>query len=75
MTCGQRVADRRIELGLTRQDLAALVDTSGPTVHRIERGRLMPVDELRFAVAHALETEVSALWPPPSRNDIAEAAA
>lgn len=71
---GSRVEDARTQLGLTLDELAAMTGTTPQTVHKIEKGQIAPRDHLRIALAFALGTEVSRLFPIPNRATILEEA-
>lgn len=57
---GQRVRDRRHELGLSRRQLATLCGVHVSTVQRWERSRFVPVARLT-SIATALHTSVAHL--------------
>lgn len=65
--CGKRLRARRIELGWSQEKLAALVDVSAGAICKFELGVIVPKDKLKLALAHALQCEVVAVWPPVER--------
>jgi len=69
--CGVRVQRRREAFGLHRRELAELVNSSEPTIIRIEAGTLNPRDHLRIAIAGVLRCEVAELWPYPPHDQVA----
>lgn len=73
--CGALVRKRRTDLGLSLEQVAVLCDVSVNTVHKVETGALVPRDYLRAAVSFALALEVTDLWPPMRRAELAEAVA
>lgn len=60
---GERVAARRIELGLKRSALARKARTTVATIHRIEHGAIAPRDSTKIAIAQALNCQPGDLWP------------
>lgn len=62
---GERLRDRRQELGLDQIALAKAADTTQSTVSRIERGAGAPSDALKYRLAAALKTSVKELFPYP----------
>lgn len=63
--CGSKVEAKRVERGWSRPRLAQLVGTTEATIHRVESGAVTPRDYLKMAIAAALATPVSELWPYP----------
>lgn len=58
----QNVQARRLELGITQEELASAIGTDRPRVSQIEAGRL-PRDEDRIiALARALKTDINWLF-------------
>ena len=58
----QNVQKKRLELGLTQEDLARAIGTDRPRISQIEAGRL-PRDEDRIiALAKALDVDVNWLF-------------
>lgn len=54
---GKRIKDRRIELGLSAEDLAELVGLSAATIYRYENGDIRKVNTTKLqAFANALKT-------------------
>lgn len=51
---GDRIQRARKEKGLSREELAAMIGTSGPIVGRYERGDMMPSVEIATKIAEAL---------------------
>lgn len=73
---GSNVRLRRLELGLTLDELAGMADTTPQTVFKVERGEIVARDNLRLALAFALGRESADLFPLPRRDVIlAEVAA
>lgn len=62
---GERLRDRRIELGIGQVELAAKADTTQSTISRIERGAGAPGDAMKYRLAAALQTSVKDLFPYP----------
>ena len=58
---GDRVMQSRKEKGLSREDLAKKIGTSGPIVGRYERGDMMPSVEIATKIAEALEVSLDFL--------------
>ena len=58
---GDRVMQARKEIGLTREELAEKIGTSGPIVGRYERGDMMPSIEIASKIAEALEVSLDFL--------------
>lgn len=56
MTIGERIKLRRMQLGLSQNDLAELVRTSQQQIGRYEKGANSPTAEIIIAMAQALET-------------------
>jgi len=61
-TLGERVMARRLGLGLTRAELAALADISFDTLVGVEQGRHEPRAGTLAGLAAALDTTMDALW-------------
>lgn len=62
MTLGGRIAARRIELGLSQNELARRSGLNHPTLHRIESGKSAdPSVSLVIKIAKALGTSIEAL--------------
>lgn len=61
VSTGNRIEGRRLELGLTRQDLASRLNTTRLRIYRLERGKTrIPLDELP-KIARALRMKVAVL--------------
>ncbi|MBS9463275.1 helix-turn-helix transcriptional regulator [Flagellimonas sp. 389] len=58
---GDRIMQARKEKGLSREELAKMIGTSGPIVGRYERGDMMPSVEIATKIADALEISVDYL--------------
>lgn len=56
MTIGERIKLRRMQLGLSQNDLAEMVRTSQQQIGRYEKGANSPTAEIIIAMAQALET-------------------
>ena len=69
MTTGERMKQRRKELGLSAEDIAAKLGISPATIYRYENGGIekMPGNILA-PIAHALKTTPAFLmgWPDPA---------
>lgn len=69
---GQLVLARRKTLHWTLATVAARADTTPQTVHKVERGEIVPRDDLRLALAMALMTEVGDLFPQPDHATVSK---
>jgi len=58
---GDRMMQARKEKGLSREELAKMIGTSGPIVGRYERGDMMPSVEIATKIADALEVSLDFL--------------
>lgn len=58
---GDRVMQARKEKGLSREDLADKIGTSGPIIGRYERGDMMPSVEIATKIAEALDVSLDFL--------------
>jgi transcriptional regulator with XRE-family HTH domain len=67
---GACVRERRIELGLTKIELAERCQIREATVYRIETGAMVPSDRLRAVMAYALDTRPEDLWVFPPRLEL-----
>ena len=67
---GNRVRQRRTELGISIVGLATAVGVTPESISRLERGVQAPRDSVRVAIAHALAVEVDALWPAIPRDQV-----
>lgn len=70
---GQRLRERREELGLSLNEVARRAGTAEPYYRRIERGEIGgggPSDALRMRIAAALGVRVEDIWvyPNPERK-------
>lgn len=65
---GKRIAERREELGHTKNELAVKLGVTVPTLHRVERGELIPRDYLRLALSHVLGLPLGELFPMPAAD-------
>lgn len=63
----EHLRERRHELGITQEALAAAVGVSRQTVIATERGDYAPSVYLALRIAGALETTVEALWGQGTR--------
>lgn len=72
---GRNVRRRREGLKLSQEKLARLIDLPVSTLSRIENGHLTPRLYLRMALAFGLACEIEALFPTPTRAEIARRAA
>ena len=64
MTVGQRIAQKRKELGLSQEELAKRCGVSRQTVNAIENNKYDPTLTLAFHLARELETTVDQLFSP-----------
>lgn len=55
--------------------LAVLADTTPQTIDKVRRGRIVPREHLRYSIAMALGSDVSAIFPLPSREELIERSA
>lgn len=67
---GALVRERRIQLGLTKIELAERCQIREMSVYRVERGETVPSDRLRAVMAYALDCAPEDLWPYPSRLEL-----
>ena len=65
MTTGQRIAQKRKELGLSQEALAKACGVSRQTINAIENNKYDPTLALAFHLAKTLGTTVDALFTPP----------
>ncbi len=56
-----RIMQARKEKGLSREELAEKIGTSGPIIGRYERGDMMPSVEIATKIADALEVSLDFL--------------
>lgn len=64
-TTAERLRERRHEIGITQESLAAAVGVSRQTIIATERGDYAPSVYLALRIAHTLDTTVEALWGRP----------
>lgn len=67
---GALVKARRLELGLTKIELAERCKVREMTVYRVELGAMVPSDRLRALLAYALDCTPEDLWPFPPRLEL-----
>jgi putative transcriptional regulator len=65
-TAAERLRERRHELGITQEALAAAAGVSRQTIIATERGDYAPSVYLALRIAHTLDTTVEALWGRPA---------
>ena len=58
----QNVQKRRLELGITQEQLANMIDTDRPRISQIEAGRLPRDEERIIALAKALNVDINWLF-------------
>ena len=61
MTFGQKIRNRREELGYTQKELAERVHTTQPYVSRLERGHFNPSMQMIINIATSLNISVDYL--------------
>jgi transcriptional regulator with XRE-family HTH domain len=61
---GQRVYDRRVELGLSQVELAERAGMTQPQVSRLETGGVTPTLTLLRRLAKALDAELNVTFTP-----------
>ncbi len=52
--------------------LAALADTTRQTIEKVRTGQIVPREYLRYSICIALECDVPALYPYPTRRELLE---
>lgn len=67
---GAVVRARRVELGLTKIELAERCQIREMTVYRIESGLMVPSNWLQAVMAHALACSPEFLWSFPSSLEL-----
>ena len=67
---GNRIRERREELGLTQQALASMVELSRTSITNIEQGRQKLLVNTLFDVAGALEISIEDLLPKVDTGDV-----
>lgn len=70
---GVLVQARRRQLGLSQVQVASVVGCPVQTISKVERGQIVPRDYLKAAISMALAEEVGALFPWPTRRELAVA--
>lgn len=60
---GRRIRERRLERGLSQEQLAGLIYVERRTVHRLEAGATSPPLDRLLQIAHALGTTPADLMP------------
>lgn len=75
LASGRRLRSRRLELDFSQDDLAGLVELRSTSISKFENGEVVPKDETRLALAHALMCEVNDIWPPLERHYVSMVAA
>lgn len=62
---GERVGQRRADLGLTQARFAEVVGVTQQTISKIEKGEMIPHDILKVRIAQCTGTRVDVLfaWP------------
>lgn len=61
VTFGDRITQARKDKGLSREELANIIGTSGPIIGRYERGDMMPSVEIATKIANALAVSLDYL--------------
>jgi putative transcriptional regulator len=67
-----RIAVFRTEMGLSRQELATMVDVNYQTIGFIERGDYSPSLELAFKLADVFRVEITDLFSDKPFNPLIE---
>ena len=65
---GDRIKRRRKEIGMTQKALAEAAGFAEITIRQYESGKYVPKIEARVAIANALKTSVSDLFPQELRH-------
>lgn len=68
LKCGARLRERRKLLGLSQEELGGLAGVRATSISKFEYGEVIPKDQVRLAIAHALACEVSDIWGAPDRH-------
>jgi transcriptional regulator with XRE-family HTH domain len=63
---GRRISARRKALGFSQARLADLLELAQPTISKIERGALIPNDDLKWRLAGALGMPLDELFAYPA---------
>ena len=71
---GGLVERLRHEKGYGPTQFSALIGVPLQTLHKIEKGHIVPRDQLKAAIALALEVELEDLYPWPTRDEIIRSA-
>lgn len=58
MTLGNRIRNRREELGLTQPELADKAKTSQPYISRLEKGKIRPSMQMLLNLSSALNMSI-----------------
>lgn len=58
----EQIRSKRIDLGLSPEQLGWLVGVSGHTIRRIERDAAVPTPRIQFALARHFELRPTELW-------------
>jgi transcriptional regulator with XRE-family HTH domain len=64
----ERVAERRLELGLSQAELAELVDTTQSAIARLESGGRPPRIDTLLRIANALDCELAVELRPRTKT-------
>lgn len=64
----QELRSRRINQGLSPEQLGGVVGVSGHTIRRIEREGVIPTPRIQFALAHHFQIQPTDLWSPRHRT-------
>ena len=59
MSLGERMKDRRIELGMSQRDLAERCEVSQGMINQMERGTKSPSLQLGFIISKVLNVSVN----------------
>lgn len=61
-TAGRKLRSRRLNQGLSPEQLGDRLGISGRTIRRVEAGQMVPTPRTMFALAEWAEQEVVDLW-------------
>lgn len=67
----EQIRSKRIDLGLSPEQLGWTVGVSGHTIRRIERDAVVPTPRIQFALARHFDLKPSDLWHSPLRAVVA----
>lgn len=67
---GESMRERRLRLGLSTADVASLVGISSQAIWQFEKGKRIPLDRTKVALARALGTTPAELFPWPPMEDL-----